>query len=643
MVTGCSGGRGAASLAAVNSKNTENLQMHIETVAITNYKSFLEKQTFYFEPGFNLLVGTNNAGKTTVLDVMDLESGLNEPHRSIRTIPELGGQPNGLSEFEVTLATRFSELRRLAGWTQVYLPLTAPPNVSLSDPEVLKEVLDFAKNDRALRLTSTFGHGAATANLNGNDLICGIAIQNVSHVTLTSALLQYPLNGTEPQISVGGHDGAHQVVGSYCQLFKPRIYRFNAQRRPGFQCGAQGSAILDREAIGLPFCINHLQTNDAHAHQILCGWINRIFPSVKWVQSTPIGSNFELRCLPLPPEARRDDLATPLARMGAGIGNVIAMLYVVLTSREPQVIAIDEPNAFLHPRALRELLAILESEGKQHQFILTAHSADVLTAVTTRSISLLEFDGVATTVQHVGSKDLHALRGGLADLGIRMTDLHAKDRVFWVEGQTEELVMPEILRWACPEVAAATSVLRVERTGTFSKKGMDPEEIVKIYERLSSSSALVPPMVCILLDGEKRSPESRRAIEASSQGKLRFLDRRMLENYLLHPQAVVATLLELGQTVAESRVRDALCKALGLPVLPSELIEVDGAAALAQVFSALSETALVFRKTRDVPTLVTWILQNEPEYLAPLRDCLRKSFGLSPMSQLGLGADQRVK
>ena len=353
---------------------------------------------------------------------------------------------------------------------------------------------------------------------------------------------------------------------------------------------------------------------------------------MKWVQAPPNNGNFDLHCLPLTPEARRDDLATRMARMGAGIENVIAMLYVVLTSREPHVIAIDEPNAFLHPRALRELLAILESEGKQHQFILTAHSPDVLTAVTTRSISLLEFDGVVTTVKHVGSKDLHALRGGLADLGIRMTDLHAKDRVFWVEGQTEELVMPELLRWPCPEVAAATSILRVERTGTFSKKGMDPEEIVKIYERLSASSALVPPMVCILLDGEKRSATSRQAIEASSQGKLRFLDRRMLENYLLQPEAVVAALLELGRTVTEDSVRDALCNALGLNALPGELIEVDGAAALAQVFSELSGTSLEFRKTRDVPVLVTWILQHQPEYLAPLRDCLRKSFGLGKVT-----------
>ena len=310
--------------------------------------------------------------------------------------------------------------------------------------------------------------------------------------------------------------------------------------------------------------------------------------------------------------------------MGSGIGNVIAMLYVVLTSRDPQVIAIDEPNAFLHPKALRELLAILEAEGKQHQFILTAHSADVLTAVKTQTVSMLNFDGIATTVTQVGQKDLHTLRGGLAELGIRMTDLHAKDRVFWVEGQTEELVMPQLLRWACPEVAAGTSILRVERTGTFSKNGIEPAEIAKIYERLSTSSAFVPPMVAILLDGEKRSVHERAEIEKSSRGQLRFLDRRMLENYLLHSGAVLAAITELGQATSEPIVRDALTQAIGT----TNMAELDGAVVLKQVFAEISDAAHEFRKTRDVPNLIDWILENDPDYLASLRVCLRKSFGL---------------
>lgn len=598
--------------------------MHIKQISITNYKSYLDTQKIWLEQGFNLLLGTNNAGKTSVLDVIDMDLGLNEPHRSERTIPRYGGNTTESSKFEVTLAVNFDEIWRLAGSSQIYLPV---PNVygGFDESNTVSALENLIANDGEIFLTSTFSQGSEVVSCDGGKLINGSASRNNPHQPVPSALIQFNPASMSKEIQLANFTGAASVVGQYAQMFKPRIYRFSAQRRPGFQCGGQSSNVLDREAITLPYCLNNLQTNDAHGHQLLCEWVNRVFPSVHWVQSTSVVNSFELRCLPHRPESRRDDLAIPMARMGAGIGNVIAMLYVVLTAREPQVIAIDEPNAFLHPRALRELLGILETEGKQHQFILTAHSADVLTAVNPRSISLLEFDGIATKVQQVGPRDLHLLRSGLADLGIRMTDLHAKDRVFWVEGQTEELVMPALLRWACPEVAAGTAVLRVERTGTFSKrKGIEPAEVAQIYERLSNSSALVPPMVCILLDGETLTEAKRKEIESASNGKLRFLDRRMLESYLLLPSAIQATLADLGLEIEIGSIEAALTKALGT----NDHSGVDAAGALQAIFTEISESKFEFRKTRDVPAMIEWILANESEYLAPLRACLRKSFDL---------------
>ena len=595
--------------------------MHIQSVSIENYKSFLDRQTLHLESGFNLLVGSNNSGKTTILDVVDMDLSLNEPHRSELTIPIFGGQPTRHSEFEVTLVTRFGELWRLLGSSQLYLPYSDLA-ANKGGVDVQKSIRTFVEGDGQLQIISKFGYAPETLTIEANDLVRGVASTN-DGTGRPAALIQRVTNQPDLRIQMVS-EGWHGNVATYGQVLKSRIYRFNAQRRPGTTVSAQGSGVLDREATTLPFCISDLQTNDAHGHKILCNWVNRVFPSVKWIQAPSRGGTYELKCLPHSPESRRDDLAIPLSRMGSGIGNVIAMLYVVLTSRDPQVIAIDEPNAFLHPKALRELLAILEAEGKQHQFILTAHSADVLTAVKTQTVSMLNFDGIATTVTQVGQKDLHTLRGGLAELGIRMTDLHAKDRVFWVEGQTEELVMPQLLRWACPEVAAGTSILRVERTGTFSKNGIEPAEIAKIYERLSTSSAFVPPMVAILLDGEKRSVQERAEIEKSSRGQLRFLDRRMLENYLLHSGAVLAAITELGQATSEPIVRDALTQAIGT----TNMAELDGAVVLKQVFAEISDAAHEFRKTRDVPNLIDWILENDPDYLASLRVCLRKSFGL---------------
>ena len=107
-------------------------------------------------------------------------------------------------------------------------------------------------------------------------------------------------------------------------------------------------------------------------------------------------------------------------------------------------------------------------------------------------------------------------------------------------------------------------------------------------------------------------------------GTTRYLDRRMLENYLLHPAAITSTLWELGLTADSEAVASLIlnnCEA-------SDISELDAAAVLTAVFSELSESTLEFRKTRDVPTLVAWILENDPEYLAPLRLCLRNAFGI---------------
>ncbi|WP_212742077.1 hypothetical protein, partial [Staphylococcus sp. J] len=62
-----------------------------------------------------------------------------------------------------------------------------------------------------------------------------------------------------------------------------------------------------------------------------------------------------------------------------------------------------------------------------------------------------------------------------------------------------------------------------------------------------------------MLDGESRSTASRKRIEASSNKKLQFLDYRMLENHLLFPEAVAATLQELGVAVADPLVESELC------------------------------------------------------------------------------------
>lgn len=589
--------------------------MRFKSIAIENYKSFWNNQEIKLETGFNLFLGANNSGKTTALEVLDLNFSMNEPHRSIVNIKDYGEVNNGKSKFQAKLSTDIYELYKIIN-EPIYLPI--PLNSNDTSTLLAKPNFDIYVEFGGDSDSSVFEWVTDISNASSKQVAGQVYSTNIVKAADNTISCSSPNNY-----------GVSSTTGGYYEKYIQLIYRFSAQRRPAATSGHGGDARLDREATNLPYCLNHLQTNDAHGHKVLCGWINRIFPSVQWVQSTPInqGAIFQVRCLPLDPKNRRDDLAVNLERMGSGIGNVIAMLYVVLTSRQPQVIAIDEPNSFLHPRALRELLQILESEAGQHQLILTAHSADVITSIKPSLITMFEFDGAVTTIKQTDANNISSIRYGLSDLGIRITDLHGRDRVLWVEGQSEEIVMPELLKAFCPEIAAGTAVLRVEYTGTFTKKGVAPDEVSKLYTRLSGSSGLVPPMVAILLDRELRKVEECAAIEASTDKTLVFLERRMLENYLLSPQAIEATLNSLGENVTQELIQASLKKA-GLSDT-SDLSKIDGAKILEKVFSELSESRHEFTKTRDVPALVSWLIVNEQVFLQPLGGFLRKTFKLN--------------
>lgn len=600
--------------------------MDLLSLSIANYKSFLEMQTAAIGPGFNLFIGANNSGKTTMLEAVDLDSAKSSPHRSIWSLPNHGDQIRGQSILKMSFHTDVNELRSLVG-ELVMIPIPANFSDKLTPPQ--------AGPAGAVRLIEE--NPSITINLElGSNLIRFSVLSafgesemaELPNAQVHTLFLQY--TDTNSNIANGSIviTSASNMPLRFDMIFKKFFYRFAAQRRSSGESQSTGlPVLLYPDASNLAYCIGQLQLNDAHGHEILCEWVNRVFPSVQWIQA-PLLENgvFQLQCLPRPKGERRDDLAVPLSQMGTGIGNVIAILYIVLAHRQPRIIAIDEPNSFLHPKALRELLQILSVEGIRHQYILTGHSADVMTAIKPTLVTMFSAIEGRTTVRQVGTAGIADLRADLSDLGIRMTDLHGRDRVLWVEGQTEEIVIPELLRYFCPTAAAGTAVLRVEHTGTFEKKkGISASEVAAIYKRLSQSSALVPPMVGILLDREGKTAAECATIERESAGTLRFLDRTMLEDYVLDADAIASILSELGENCSHQEVAD---------ILAASGSDETAATKLENIFNSVSNARHTFRKTRDTPSIVTWLLTNKPTYLQPLGMLLASIVDMQAVSPL---------
>src|SRR5260370_37513651 len=59
--------------------------MRIDSVQVENYKSFYVPTRIHLTPGFNVVIGQNNVGKTALLEALSLRLE-SKPHRSQKTV-----------------------------------------------------------------------------------------------------------------------------------------------------------------------------------------------------------------------------------------------------------------------------------------------------------------------------------------------------------------------------------------------------------------------------------------------------------------------------------------------------------------------------------------------------------------------------
>lgn len=169
----------------------------------------------------------------------------------------------------------------------------------------------------------------------------------------------------------------------------------------------------------------------------------------------------------------------PVGRLGTGMQALMLLLLLGSMLRMPgldeaapgagSIVAIEDPEAHLHPRVLASLWRVIESMRAQR--IVVTHSGDFLAAVPIESIRVLRRHGAT----------IHAYRLGpnrLSNDEIRRVAYHVVNRRgsllfarawFLVEGETEYWLLPEMAR-LCGFDFASEGVAVVE----FAQSGLMP-------------------------------------------------------------------------------------------------------------------------------------------------------------------------
>jgi len=380
--------------------------------------------------------------------------------------------------------------------------------------------------------------------------------------------------------------------------------------------------------------LHTLQGNPAR-FQRLNALVGEIFSEVRQI-TVPLTPEGVVRILvwSIDPLFERPDLAVPLSESGTGIGQVLAILYVVLTAERSQTMIIDEPQSFLHPGAVRKLIEILKYyERARHQYVITTHSPTVITAAEPDTLLVVRKEGAESVVEQIDASETRNQDLLLREVGASLSDVFGADDIMWVEGPTEEACYPLLLERVVKRPLLGTKILGVVQTGDFESKHSDT--IVEIYRRLSEGRGLLPPAIGFIFDRENRDEEARKDLERRSGGKVTFTKRRMYENYLLNPCAIAAVASEIeGFSEGGDVEREDINRWLeqhrwdrkyfdekveeNSQTEETWLSDVHGAKVLDDIFQELSEARVLYDKVVHGTELTRWLCDNAPDDLREL-------------------------
>ncbi|KAF0175144.1 MAG: SMC domain protein [Limisphaerales bacterium] len=597
--------------------------MLISSCQITNYKSFRYSQELKFTPGFNVIVGRNNVGKTALIEALRLQVD-SKPHRSLETLKTPDAPQDPISSVTMSFDVEKNEFTNILAKSGV---IEVPVIHNQSVQHSAHTFLDVVNKPMTFKSRWENGDFQRTELAGFGPGFGGPAFR-----------LKY--DSTEARFKLGDVSTVHG--GSPNQTFarqlsfglRERIYVFRAERLNVSQSQIGTTKQLEPDAKNLASVLHLLQSNVARFERFN-EYVRTIFPDIKQVTTRPVSSTVaEILVWSVDPDTEREDLAIPLSDCGTGIGQVLAMLYAVTNSEFPRTIVIDEPQSFLHPGAIQKLFGIFRRHP-EHQFIVSTHSPTVVTAANPSTLLLLTREGNETKTEVLNVKENSELRLFLSEVGARLSDVFGADNILWVEGRTEEicfrLIAAKLLNAELQLLG--TEIIGVKQVGDL--EGRHAKTVLEIYKRLCQGRGLLPPALAFSFDRDGRSEQEMVDLKQESKGLIHFIPRKMFENYLLNSKAIAEVLNEADihrqVILTESEVENWL-EARRMPEAgngrPDEnwVREVDAAKLLRDLFNDLTEARVSFDKLKHGVRIAEWLIENAPDDLSELAQHLRGLF-----------------
>jgi len=473
---------GDAAGAGFDTQKVDVENIMLESIKFTNYKCF-QDQTIPFRSS-TIVVGRNNAGKSTIVEALRLVS---------------------------LVANRAEHLR-----------FSAPPNWA----EVYRN------------------HRGVSPSLDELDINFDGVFHR--HSEPPAIILATFNNGSSVELFVGREKGegrVHGVIRNAAHRIAQNATEAALARIPRIAILPQVAPVSKTENILTPeYVRRNLFTSLAPAHfRNQINLLYQYYSDFRTIsEETWPGLRIEAfighdgnNGDPLQLLVRNDDFVAEISWMGHGLQMWLQTIWFLAHSRAAKVVMLDEPDVYMHPDLQRRLIRFLKARFPQT--ILTTHSVEMLAEVDPKEILIID-----RRRQHAAFADtMPAMQRVIDGLGaihnIQLSRLWGTKKLLLVEGDDmqilrrfHELVSPDSLDslatipsfpiggWGGWNYAVGSSMLLQNAGG----------EDIRAY--------------CIL-DSDYHTPNEIEARQKDAEAKnvrLHVWQRKEIENYLVAPGAV---------------------------------------------------------------------------------------------------------
>lgn len=307
-----------------------------------------------------------------------------------------------------------------------------------------------------------------------------------------------------------------------------QAFFFNPFRHSAARLPAQHTGLLAQNGENLAQVLHTINSNDRRTFSKIEEFLHAALPDIGVLQTPLIGNNTEVAF-----DAQYGNYRVRLHEMGGGIEQLLMVATVLLTTGDEATIFLEEPESHLHAGAQRFLNEKLYAGGRQ--VFISTHSPTFINSPHRKSMYQVKLDKGRTSVIPINNAD--ALGEALEDIGSRNSDVLLSDAVLFVEGPADQRVF-EV--WSEKlGISLEEHNITVVPMGGGEEAARGARVRSDVLEGISKK-APVPHM--FVLDRDERGKGEVAKLQITLGGHAHILQRRELENYLLTPRALLAAL-----------------------------------------------------------------------------------------------------